>query len=151
MNFTVTSLPPEADEVTFLTTVLHQDLELKYGQGNLEDFLAENKNMLVFFIVNINDTVPAACGGLKHFDSNTAEIKRMYVRNEFRGMGLSKLILVKLEEAAVKMNYNRIILETGLKQPVAMKLYENSGYTRINPYGRYKDDPDSICFEKVNL
>ena len=72
----------------------------------------------------------------------------MYVINEFRGKGLSKLILKTLEETAFKMNYSRVILETGLKQRAAMLLYEKSGYTKIKPYGRHKDDPDSVCYEK---
>jgi len=39
-------------------------------------------------------------------------------------------------------------LETGLRQPTALRLYDTSGYRRIEPYGRYRDDPLSVCFEK---
>ena len=89
-----------------------------------------------------------ACGALKHFDDNTAEIKRMYVKPEYRGRGLSKLILSELEDKAKELNYNRLVLETGLKQPEAMNLYNKFGYKPLKCYGQHADDPDSRCFEK---
>ncbi len=128
---------------------LHADLELRYGKGSIEEFIEENKYMIIFFAAVDESGNAAACGALKHFDDHTAEIKRMYVKDEYRGKGLSKLILKQLEDTALKMNYRRIVLETGLKQPEAMNLYEKFGYTKIKPYGRHKDDPDSVCYEKM--
>ncbi|MGE5804637.1 MAG: hypothetical protein ACM34M_02520 [Ignavibacteria bacterium] len=40
------------------------------------------------------------------------------------------------------------ILETGIRQPEAMNLYEKWRYTKIEFYGNYADDPESICYEK---
>lgn len=105
--------------------------------------------MLIFFVCKDENNDAVACGALKHFDNKTAEIKRMYVEDSYRGKGISKLILNRLEETAINMNYKRIILETGLKQPEAMNLYEKSGFTKIKSYGRYKDEPDSVCYEKM--
>lgn len=148
VNYKIISLPPESDDITNLTAELHQDLELMYGKGKLEAFIEDNKEMMVFYAVKDENLQLLACGALKHFDETTAEIKRMFVKNGFRGKGISKLILKTLEDTAVKMNYKRIILETGLKQHDAVLLYESSGYTKIKPYGKHKEDPDSICYEK---
>jgi GNAT superfamily N-acetyltransferase len=148
MNYEIIPLPADSDEITEMTTALHQDLEIIYGKGKPEEFIEDNKEMLIFFAVKDENFKSLACGALKHFDDKTAEIKRMYVKNEFRGKGLSKLILKRLEETAYNMSYRSIILETGLKQRAAMLLYEKSGYTKITPYGRHKDDPDSVCYEK---
>lgn len=147
-KYKIISLPSDSDDIINLTTALHQDLELIYGKGKLEDFIADNSEMMVFYAVKDESNQSLACGALKHYDDSTAEIKRMYVKNEFRGLGISKLILKTLEDAAAAMGYKRIILETGLKQSAAVMLYESSGYTKIKPYGRHKDDPDSVCYEK---
>lgn len=147
-NYKIISLPPESDDITNLSAELHRDLELIYGKGRLEDFIEDNKEMLVFYAVKDEKHQPVACGALKHYDDSTAEIKRMFVKNEFRGKGLSKLILKTLEDTAANMKYKRVILETGLKQSAAMMLYESSGYTKIKSYGRHREDPDSVCYEK---
>ncbi|MFO0968127.1 MAG: hypothetical protein U0793_21435 [Gemmataceae bacterium] len=39
-------------------------------------------------------------------------------------------------------------LETGTRQPESIRLYETSGYHRIEPYGEYIGDLHSVCFEK---
>ena len=148
MNYNIAVLPSGSEDITEMSASLHQELELMYGKGSIEDFIEENKEMLIFYAVRHRDNGFAACGALKHFNGETAEIKRMYVKGEHRGKGLSKLILKQLEETAAGMNYKRIILETGTKQPEAMNLYEKAGYSKIEAYGRHKDDPDSVCYEK---
>jgi len=40
------------------------------------------------------------------------------------------------------------VLETGLRQPEAIALYESLGYRRREPYGRYRDSPLSVCLER---
>jgi putative acetyltransferase len=148
MNCKIKQVQPGSNEITNLSILLHQELELRYGKGTIEEFVEENKSMLVFFAAVDENNLAVACGALKHFTDDTAEIKRMFVKNEFRGRGLSKLILNELEETARSFNYKRMVLETGLKQPEAISLYEKYGYTKIRPYGRHKDDPDSVCYEK---
>ena len=72
----------------------------------------------------------------------------MFVRPEWRGRGISRTILKALEDRAVELGYDRVILESGTEQPEACRLYETSDYSRIEPYGVWKDSPDSICYEK---
>lgn len=75
-----------------------------------------------------------------------AEITRMYVIREARGMGLSRLLLARIEETAVSKGIHTVRLTTGLEQPEAMALYSSSGYTRIPCYG--KSAARDRCFEK---
>ena len=135
-------------EVSLLSDELHNELEQIYGKEVIESFHKENEEMLVFYVAYDDVETAVACGALKHFDDSTAEIKRMYVKNNFRGLGISKTLLTKLEQHAKELHYNRLILETGLKQPEAMSLYRGFGYTPIKCYGRHANDPDSRCFEK---
>ena len=78
-----------------------------------------------------------------------AEIKRMYVQPSARRLGIARAILMKLEQLASDCGYEIVRLETGTLQPAAIHLYQTLGYHEIDPYGRYAEDPLSICFEKT--
>lgn len=102
----------------------------------------------VAFFVTRHDEIPAGCGGIKLFDTEYGEVKRMYVRPRFRGLGLGKLMLDHLAEYARERKIPTLRLETGIYQTEAIKLYEHYGFARRRPFGEYKDDPMSIYFEK---
>lgn len=82
------------------------------------------------------------------FDSGagSAEVKRLFVRPQFRGNGISRTIMAAIEAAALRAGAVRLVLETGVEQPEALSLYSSLGYDRIEPYGEYMDDPRSVCF-----
>jgi putative acetyltransferase len=80
-----------------------------------------------------------------------AEMKRMFVRAEARGIGLGRRLLNALEEVACHRSITRISLETGIKQPEAIGLYRASGYQDCPPFGDYKADPLSLFMTKSLL
>jgi len=77
-----------------------------------------------------------------------AELKRMFVRVEARGIGLGRRLLEALEDAARRQNIDRISLETGIRQPEAIGLYRASGYQDCPPFGTYTPDPLSLFMTK---
>ena len=92
------------------------------------------------------------CGALRHLGDDVAEVKRMYVVPEARGRGVSKALLAGLEAAACARLWTTLRLETGPRQPEAVKLYERAGYRRIEAFGAYVGaaDPElSLFFERV--
>ena len=120
--------------------------------GYSVDKLVEQR---VEFFVIYCDGEPAACGGVQIIcdqqDSveRYGELKRMYVRGQYRGLGLAKLLLEHLERLALDRGATVMRLETGIHQPEAVGLYERCGYHRIPPFGGYPpDDPLSLCYEK---
>jgi ribosomal protein S18 acetylase RimI-like enzyme len=78
----------------------------------------------------------------------TAEVKRMYVVPRLRGAGLARLMLAHLEVSAAEHGAEALLLETGLRQPEAIALYESSGYTPVPGFGHYRGEPLSRCFGK---
>ena len=72
----------------------------------------------------------------------------MYVAPDVRKIGIGARILSELESVAKKLGYQRLRLETGLKQPGAIALYEAAGFAKVKCYGEYANNPLSICFEK---
>jgi GNAT superfamily N-acetyltransferase len=101
-----------------------------------------------FIVVRDDDGAAVACGGIARFDTERAELKRMYVVPAARGHGLGRRILVELEAAARRLGYSAVVLETGDRQPEALGLYESSGYERIPCYPPYDSRALSLCFEK---
>ena len=101
------------------------------------------------FVVMYDGKVPVGCAGLRHHTDTDVEVKRMFVRKPFRGKGLSRWLLAHIEEVAKAMGYQRILMETGLEQPEAMKLYETSGYDEIPGFGYYADAPENRCYAKA--
>jgi GNAT superfamily N-acetyltransferase len=101
------------------------------------------------FVVGYLDTDAVAMGGVRRIDDDTVEIKRMYVVPEQRGRGLSRVVLAHLESLAHQLGATRILLETGQKQPEAMRLYETAGYERVDGFGHYKCEPDSVSYGKT--
>ena len=100
------------------------------------------------FVVGWDGEEPVACGGVLRHDETTAEIRRMYVAPSARGRGLSRAVLAALEDEARELGYDFVRLETGDRQPEAIKLYVSSGFEPIPRYGPFVDDPRSVCFEK---
>ena len=134
----------------FQELVKELDLDLSIRDGEEHVFytqfnkIDDIKHALVIYDVDI----PVGCGALKEYSSDTMEVKRMYVRIYKRGKGIASCLLNELEIWSQELGYKRCILETGKKQPEAIKLYEKNHYTRIQNYGPYINVENSICFEK---
>jgi putative acetyltransferase len=102
----------------------------------------------VTFIAASVDGVVAGCGAFVNQDGEYAEIKRMFVLPEFRGLKLGRRILDELESLARASGLKLARLETGVYQSEALLLYEKAGYQRRGPFGDYSEDPLSVFMEK---
>lgn len=107
-----------------------------------------------FFVGYLGDE-PVASGAWRRREDvealgsrHTAEIKRMYVVAAARGRGLARVMLAHLEATARDAGAEVAILETGLKQPEAIALYESSGYVEVPKFGFYCHAPISRCYGK---
>lgn len=124
------------------------ELDVRYGTPDSEPGPAPSAADISLFYVAYRDGEPVGCGGLRELDSGHAEVKRMFVRGPHRGTGVSTAILARLEQDARSRGYDRLVLETGDRQPDAIRFYEREGYTRIPNFGYYADSELSVCFEK---
>ena len=140
----------DAKNGDFLELVKLLDAELAIRDGEDHGFYDQfNKVELInCVVVAYGNEIPLACGAMKIVDAKTMEIKRMYVIPASRGKGVAIKILSELEAWAKELDCEKCILETGKRQPEAIKLYLKSGYKRIANYGQYIDVENSLCFEK---
>ena len=105
------------------------------------------RERVVFFVTRCEGKL-AGCGGIKMFDADYGEVKRMFVRPEFRGKGLGKAMLRRLAEYARESGTGVLRLETGIFEVEAITLYERCGFARRAPFGEYVEDPLSVYFER---
>lgn len=95
----------------------------------------------------------AACGAVKRISDAVdgiayGEIKRVFVRPEQRGQGLSRLLMERLEQDLTERGIGLARLETGIHQPEALALYASLGYRRRGPFGGYLADQTGVFMEK---
>lgn len=140
----------DSDNQDFRQLVLLLDRELKDRDGEDHPFFAQfNKiDKIKHALVAYLNDVPCACGAIKEYDKETMEVKRMFVLPEERGKGIAGEILDELENWSKELNFKKCILETGKRQPEAIRLYSKSGYNVIPNYGQYENVSNSVCFEK---
>jgi ribosomal protein S18 acetylase RimI-like enzyme len=101
------------------------------------------------FLVVYRDGSPVGCGALRLLDSDTAELKRMYVSPTARGSGLGRRLVAALEAEARALGVRRLVLETGVRQVAALALYRATGFHSIPLFGEYCLSPEtSICLGK---
>jgi len=140
---------PDTVDATSLIRELDGYLALLYPPQSRHGLPVEQLlHEAVAFFVTRHDGMPAGCGGVKLFGTAYGEIKRMYVRPQFRGLGLGKLMLQHLADYARQQGVTVLRLETGIYQSEAIGLYERCGFRRIPPFGTYQEDPLSLFYEK---
>ncbi len=134
---------------TALRDAQRVEIAERYGTPDSEPGLAPSAADITVFVVAENAGGEAVgCGGLRDLGNGEAEIKRMYVRPDHRGTGVSVAVLNSLEEHGRRLGLRRLTLETGDRQPDAIRFYEREGYVRIPNFGPYVGEPASICYAK---
>ena len=133
-----------------LRTAQRVDLDARYGGPESEPGPHPTAaDITVFFVAYTDEGEPVGCGALRQLDDEHGEIKRMFVKPASRGSGAATAVLSRLEEFARQAHWQRLVLETGVLQPEAIRFYEREGYHRIPAFGYYVDSPISLCYEKT--
>jgi len=88
----------------------------------------------------------AGCVAVREFNCDVCEMKRLYLRPKYRGVGLGRKLAKKIIEEAERIGYSSIRLDTLKNLKEAMGLYESLGFKRVDPY--YENPlPDVIYWE----
>ena len=149
VGVTIERVAGESDEIRQLVAELDQDLSGPYLPEqrhalSLDQLFEDNVR---FFAARL-DGVAVGCGGVAFYDGY-AEVKRMFTRPEARGRGLARRLLEALERVAARLGARELVLETGVRQEEAIRLYRRAGFEEIPAYGEYVDSPLSVCMRKL--
>lgn len=131
-----------------LVSLLDHELwvELEEDQATYDQYNKVPDLTTVVLVYHHEDAV--ACGCFKEFDEQTIEIKRMFVKKQWRGKGLSKLVLNELEQWAIEKGFQFAVLETSIHFFAARNLYVSTGYSVTPNYPPYVGLEESICMKK---
>ncbi|MCH5255635.1 MAG: GNAT family N-acetyltransferase [Lachnospiraceae bacterium] len=122
--------------------------ELVGGEENRAEYIPYNKLDDIHDVVIAYDKdVPVGSASFKKYDNENAEVKRVFVKKEYRGQGISLELMKMLEERAREKGFKYFILESGEPLAAAMALYRKIGYKVIPNYGQYKCMDESICMK----
>ncbi|WP_024469019.1 GNAT family N-acetyltransferase [Treponema pedis] len=113
------------------------DLEKKYGIPN-------GRLYLLYY-----DEELAGCIGLRKIDNKNCEMKRLYIRQKFRGKNLGNILVEKIIKEARDIGYSYMLLDTLPFLKTAIKLYEKYGFYRIESYNN--SPMDNSIFMKLDL
>jgi GNAT superfamily N-acetyltransferase len=126
------------------------DAELAIIDGDDHKFYQQFDGIddIKYALVAYVDEQPVACGAIKHFSDDSAEVKRMYVKTSHRRLGIASVIVRELVMWAKDLGYRYCVLETGKRQPAAIALYTRLGFEVIPNYGQYAGVANSVCFRR---
>jgi GNAT superfamily N-acetyltransferase len=140
----------DSTHADFKKLVTELDAELRIRDGDESEFYEQfNKSdSIKYAVVIYQDGISVGCGALRPYTKDSIEVKRMYVPLEHRSKGIASLVVNELEKWAIELGFYHLILETGIRQPEAIRLYTKNGYNSIPNYGQYEGVSSSVCFEK---
>jgi GNAT superfamily N-acetyltransferase len=147
----IRAVPLDSAEARTLIAALDAEMRGRYPEEGANHFRLDADEVALgrgAFLVAALEDVLVACGAVRRIEAGVAEIKRMYVAPAARRRGIARVLLERLEQEARALGARRVVLETGVRQPDALALYERAGYEPVEPWGEYVDSPLSVCLGK---
>ncbi|MBB4195142.1 putative acetyltransferase [Rhizobium aethiopicum] len=149
MSVTIAQEPPRQDAIIRLLDLSDAYAASLYPaeSNHMVDLSLLEKPSVSFFVAR-NEGAIVGCCALVEAGDGTAEIKRMFVDPQARGLRIASGLMNALEAIAREKRLTAIRLETGIYQPEAIALYRKYGYREIEAFGTYLPDPLSLFMEK---
>jgi putative acetyltransferase len=147
MPWTISTLEPE--NAAGLFSASKALMEALYpAESNhvvgLEAFTGDDALLIGAFV----GEKPVGCVGWVLTSPQEAEVKRLFVDEHHRAVGIGRALMEALHDRARSAGITVLRLETGIHQAASLNLYTSLGYVEIEPFGDYVPDPLSVFFEK---
>ena len=146
---TIGPVPAHDEDLGKLRQELRADLTARYPEDGADG--DDHLTASIRFLLMRQDGVAVGCCALQPNEDSGLdglELKRMYVVPTARGHGTANLLLRAAEDLARSLGAPRIYLETGVRQPEAIRFYERNGYAVIPLYPPYVGSARSIAYAK---
>ena len=139
----------EAAEILFKEYAAWLNIDLCFQQFDeellhLKEMYSE-PNGAIFLLKNENDYV--GCVAVRKKEEGIAELKRMYLKENARKSGGGSLLLSTALDAATKLGYKKIRLDTLATMTPAINLYKKNGFYEIDPY-YFNPEENAVFFER---
>ncbi|MGN6567270.1 MAG: GNAT family N-acetyltransferase [Flavipsychrobacter sp.] len=152
IKYITVNTPKEFDQASKLFTEyaasLGVDLSFQHFEEELQTIDVEYNKSNGALILAYNGAEAIACAGIRKFEDGVAELKRMYVKPEYRGQKISIQLLERAIKIARQLGYKKIRLDTLHSMTKAQQIYRTSGFYEISAY-RFNPLPGTIYMEKM--
>lgn len=125
---------------------LHMDLSFQNFDDELNELPKRYGGSTGDLILAYVDQQLAGGIAIHRFESGVAEMKRLYVRTQFRSLGLGHELVARILASAQSMGYKTVRLDTIPQMKAAQKIYREAGFKKIAPY-RYNPVAGTIYLE----
>ncbi|MCK4778942.1 MAG: GNAT family N-acetyltransferase [Candidatus Lokiarchaeota archaeon] len=112
-----------------------------YAVKSVKELISYKPPNGIFYILQIKDKI-VGMGAFRKLKDNTGDVKRMYIRQEFRGKGYGKALLKKLLSKAKEFGCSKILLDTGLFMTAAQHVYRSAGFKETAKYPETEVPPE---------
>jgi putative acetyltransferase len=147
----ITALDPHSQAAQDLFTLSDDYLAALYPAESIHSTSATDLSGPSSLFLGVADEQNMiGCGSVMIIEGDIryGELKRVFIKEAYRGQGLSRKLICALEDHLIKNLVEWVRLETGIYQAEALGLYQSLGYAERGPYGAYSLDPLSIFMEK---
>jgi putative acetyltransferase len=128
---------------------LGHDLEFQHFSQELESLPGAYVPPRGRLLLATHDDAPAGCVALREQDATTCEMKRMYVRPDFRRQGIGRRLAVEIIAAARRIGYQRMRLDTLRPMSIPRALYRSLGFREVPAY--YENPIPGAVFLELDL
>jgi GNAT superfamily N-acetyltransferase len=115
-------------------STLDFDLSFQHFDDEMRMFPVQYSPPSGCLLVAYDDEILAGCVGLRKLDEGVCEMKRLYVRPQFRGRGIGRALVLKVIDMGRRLGYGRMRLDTVPSMHEAIVLYESFGFKQIPQY-----------------
>ena len=124
--------------------------DLQFGTDKeLENIPGKYKKPDGCIILACKNSDSIGCVGMRPLDGITCEIKRLYIKPDYRGFGLGKLLTKKVLEYCIERGYIKVFLDTTSSMESAINIYKSLGFLETSPY--YNNPLSNVIFFELNL
>ena len=150
-SFSLAETPAALQAGKMLFLEYAQSLNIDLSFQNFENELKQMEPMYSkpdgALVLVYKDGEAIGCAGVRRIDETTAELKRMFVRPEFRKNGVGRRLLFYCLDVASALGYQKIRLDTLESMKAAQQLYRSAGFLEIEAYN-FHPVPGTIYMEK---
>lgn len=102
---------------------------------------------ITLFVARDDTGRALGCAALLDLGDGTAELKRMIVDPDHAGQGVGRHLVTAILQSARERNLRAVLLEVGIRNVEARRLYERAGFRNRGPFGRYEQTPIATFME----
>ena len=153
MGYEIKSAYDRLDEVRTLFKEYHKMLEVDLCFQDFEEELLTLPGKYAtpdgrLYVILIEGKL-AGCIGLRRYDETRCEMKRLFVRPQFRGLRLGKILAEKIIQDAKDIGYEEMVLDTLSSLESAVYMYRKMGFEEVEPY--YDNPLKDVLYFKIRL